>query len=48
VVDSPWPQIASICAFTKFILILSGILYSLTALAAYIVAAFFNRRSVGI
>jgi hypothetical protein len=47
-VSSPWPQIASICAFTKFILIVSGILYSLTALAAYTVAAFFNRRSVGI
>jgi hypothetical protein len=47
-VSSPWPQIASVCAFTKFILIVSGILYSLTALAAYAVAAIFNRRSVGI
>jgi hypothetical protein len=47
-VSSPWPQIASVCAFTKFILIVSGMLYSLTALAAYAVAAIFNRRSVGI
>jgi hypothetical protein len=47
-VNSPWPQIASVCAFTKFILIVSGILYSLTALTAYAVAAIFNRRSVGI
>jgi hypothetical protein len=47
-VNSPWPQIASVCAFTKFILIVSGIFYSLTALTAYAVAAIFNRRSVGI
>ena len=47
-VNSPWPQIASLCAFTKFILIVAGILYSLTALTAYAVTAIFNRRSVGI
>jgi hypothetical protein len=46
--SSPWPQIASVCAFTKFILIVAGILYSLTALTAYAVTAIFNRRSVGI
>jgi hypothetical protein len=47
-VNPPWPQIASVCAFTKFILIVAGILYSLTALTAYSMTAIFNRRSVGI
>jgi hypothetical protein len=47
-VNSPWPQVASVCASTKFILIAAGILYSITALSAYAMAAIFNRRSVGI
>jgi hypothetical protein len=47
-VDSPWPQIASICAFSKFSLLAAGIIYSLVAWVAYSIAVLFNRRSVGI
>ncbi len=47
-VSSPWPQIASICAFSKFVLLGTGILYSLVALVAYASAAIFHRRSAGI
>lgn len=47
-VSSPWPPIASICAFSKFSLLAAGISYSLLALGAYSIAALFHRKSVGI
>lgn len=47
-VSAPWPQFASVCAYTKFTLIAAGILYSLTAFGAYTIAAVFHRRSAGI
>jgi hypothetical protein len=47
-VSTPWPQISSICAFTKFSLLSVGIVYSLVALVAYGSAALFHRRNVGI
>ena len=47
-VSAPWPQIASLCAFSKFGLLAAGMLYSLIALAAYASAVLFHRRSVGI
>jgi hypothetical protein len=47
-INSPWPQVASICAFSKFSLLGAGIVYSLIALAAYASATLFSRRNVGI
>jgi hypothetical protein len=47
-VTSPWPQIASLCAISKFSLIAAGITYSLIAVAAYVSAAIPRRHHVGL
>jgi len=47
VVTPPWPQIASLCATIKFSLVATGIVYSLVALVAYIIAAFSHRHRPG-
>jgi hypothetical protein len=47
-VVAPWPQIASICASLKFTLVVTGVVYSVLALAAYLSAAIFHRKQIGI